>query len=311
MELTNEFEVAVPVAEAWSVLTDVERIAPCLPGAELKEVEGDEYRGLVKVKVGPITASYRGAAHFTELDEVAHRAVLQAEGRETRGQGNASATIVATLSASDLGTKVQVATELSITGKVAQFGRGVLADVSAKLLDQFVQNLETMVLAPAPDTAGEPDSGTNVQAAAGTQPQTKKKAPAQPKSEPAPEADSAPAAKSERTGDSEPDAGAEPETPPKAETPPKPEPKPRTRPKPKAAPAASNAAKLDDEVAGTPETEVPTPTVRQIHSAPAEPVDLIGMAGPSLARRVLPFASVAGVLLLARIVVYALRRRKS
>src|ERR1700683_827592 len=129
MELTNEFEVAVPVAEAWSVLTDVERIAPCLPGAELKEVEGDEYRGVVKVKVGPISASYRGAAHFEELDEATHRAVLKAEGRETRGQGNASATITATLSESGSGTKVQVATDLSITGKVAQFGRGVLADV--------------------------------------------------------------------------------------------------------------------------------------------------------------------------------------
>ncbi|MGA2474622.1 MAG: SRPBCC family protein, partial [Acidimicrobiales bacterium] len=136
MELTNEFEVAVPIQVAWAVLTDAERIAPCLPGAELREVEGDEYRGVVKVKVGPITASYQGTARFTELDESGHRAVLRAEGRETRGQGNATAEITASMMPSGSGTKVSVLTDLSITGKVAQFGRGVLADVSTKLLGQ-------------------------------------------------------------------------------------------------------------------------------------------------------------------------------
>ena len=97
MELTNEFRVGVPVERAWEVLTDVERIAPCMPGAQLQEVEGDEYRGIVKVKVGPITAQYKGAARFVEQDEAAARAVLRAEGRETRGQGNANATITAQL----------------------------------------------------------------------------------------------------------------------------------------------------------------------------------------------------------------------
>ena len=91
MELTNEFRVGVPVEQAWEVLTDVERIAPCMPGAQLQEIEGDEYRGIVKVKVGPITAHYKGAATFVER-EAPTRAVLRAEGRETRGQGNASAT---------------------------------------------------------------------------------------------------------------------------------------------------------------------------------------------------------------------------
>jgi carbon monoxide dehydrogenase subunit G len=146
MELTNEFEVAVPVERAWAVLTDLERIAPCLPGAQLREVEGDEYRGSVKIKVGPITTSYDGTIRITELDESAHRAVMKAEGRETRGQGNVSALITATMLSSGSTTKVTVATDLSITGKVAQFGRGVLADVSAKLLDQFVVNLESTVL---------------------------------------------------------------------------------------------------------------------------------------------------------------------
>jgi len=148
MELTNEFNVAVPVEAAWVVLTDVERIAPCLPGAELREVEGDEYRGVVKIKVGPVTTTYKGAARFIELDEAGHRAVLKAEGRESRGQGNATAIITATMVPTATGTMVTVTTDLSITGKVAQFGRGVLADVSAKLLDQFVANLESTVLTP-------------------------------------------------------------------------------------------------------------------------------------------------------------------
>jgi carbon monoxide dehydrogenase subunit G len=147
MELTNDFRVAVPVERAWAVLTDVELIAPCLPGAQLQEIEGDEYRGVVKVKVGPITAQYKGQATFVSQDPDAHVAVLRAEGRETRGQGNANATITATLLPDGAdGTAVSVVTDLTITGRVAQFGRGVLADVSAKLLDQFVENLETTVL---------------------------------------------------------------------------------------------------------------------------------------------------------------------
>ena len=154
MELTNDFRVSVPVEQAWALLTDVERIAPCMPGAELQEVDGDEYRGVVKVKVGPITASYKGKATFKEKDDAGHRAVLLAEGRDTRGAGNASATITATLTADgDSATSVSVVTDLTVTGKVAQFGRGVMADVSAKLLNQFVECLESTLLAdetPAP-----------------------------------------------------------------------------------------------------------------------------------------------------------------
>jgi len=146
VELTNEFRVGVPIERAWDVLTDVERIAPCLPGAQLQEIEGDEHRGIVKVKVGPITAQYKGSATFVERD-APRRAVLRAEGRETRGQGNASATITATLAPDGDGTKVTVTTDLTVSGKVAQFGRGVLADVSAKLLGQFVDCLESTVLA--------------------------------------------------------------------------------------------------------------------------------------------------------------------
>ena len=145
MELTNDFEVEAPVERVWAVLTDVERIAPCLPGAQLEEVEGDEYRGIVKVKVGPITAQYKGAASFAEKDDAAHRAVLRAEGRDTRGAGNASADIVAELVEVDGGTRVTVITDLKVTGKVAQFGRGVMADVSKKLMGQFADNLRGLV----------------------------------------------------------------------------------------------------------------------------------------------------------------------
>jgi carbon monoxide dehydrogenase subunit G len=141
MELTNEFRVGASPDEAWALLTDLERIAPCMPGAELQEVDGDDYKGIVKVKVGPITAQYKGVARFVERDDAAHRAVLRAEGRETRGQGNASATITAQLTPDGEGTKVSVVTDLTIAGRVAQFGRGILADVSTKLLGQFADCL--------------------------------------------------------------------------------------------------------------------------------------------------------------------------
>jgi carbon monoxide dehydrogenase subunit G len=151
MELTNDFTVNAPIDTAWETLTDVERIAPCLPGAQLTEIEGDTYRGLVKVKVGPITAQFKGQASFVEKDTAQHRAVLKAEGRDTGGKGNASALITAQLEplAAEV-TKVTVATDLTITGKVAQFGRGALADVSEKLLKQFVTNLESTVLTNGP-----------------------------------------------------------------------------------------------------------------------------------------------------------------
>lgn len=148
MDLNHQFEVPVPVEEAWKILTDVERIAPCLPGAELQEVEGDTYRGVVKVKVGPIQAQFKGQASFVERDDAAHKAVLKGEGRDTGGKGNASAVITAQLSAlSPSNTECKVHTDLSITGKVAQFGRGAMADISEKILAQFVVNLNELISA--------------------------------------------------------------------------------------------------------------------------------------------------------------------
>lgn len=140
MELTNEFTVPLPQDQAWRVLTDLERIAPCLPGARLTEIDGDDHKGEVKVKVGPISATYKGVARFVEQDEAGWKAVLRAEGRDAR-QGSASATVTATLTPDGSGTKVLVSTNLTVAGKVAQFGRGVLADVSVKLLDEFAQCL--------------------------------------------------------------------------------------------------------------------------------------------------------------------------
>lgn len=155
MELNHSFTVQLGIDDAWKVLTDLERIAPCLPGAQLQEVEGDTYRGVVKVKVGPISAQFKGQASFQERDDERRRAVLKGEGRDTGGKGNASALITAQLEEVSEGvTTCTVHTDLTITGKVAQFGRGALADVSDKLLAQFSDNLGAL-LAEQPAVAGE------------------------------------------------------------------------------------------------------------------------------------------------------------
>ena len=146
MELNNEFRVAVPAAKTWQVLTDVERVAPCIPGAQLLSVDGDDFTGAVKVKVGPITVSYKGDASFQEKDEAAQRVVIKATGKETRGSGNAAALVTAQLKDEGDATHVVITTDLTISGKAAQFGRGVLADVSTNLIGQFARNLEAELL---------------------------------------------------------------------------------------------------------------------------------------------------------------------
>ena len=156
MELNNEFTVNVPVADAWKILTDLARIAPCLPGAELTEIDGDTFRGHVKVKVGPILAQFKGQASFLSRDDAAHTATLKAEGRDSTGKGNAAAVITARLtSLSPTSTKCVVATDLTISGKVAQFGRGALADVSDKLLGQFSENLNQLISTGTATAASE------------------------------------------------------------------------------------------------------------------------------------------------------------
>ena len=230
MRIDNSFTVGLPAEDAWKVLLDVERIAPCMPGAELQEVTDEEYRGVVKVKLGAITAQYKGAVRFAEVDEAGGRIVLRAEGRETRGQGNASATVTATLRPAGEGrTEVAIETDLTISGKIAQFGRGVMADVSAKLLDQFATCLQSTVLAgSAPAPAPSPG---------------------------------ATATTAEIVADELADVA------------------------------------LDDPERAAQFVEAVAPKARMIESKPAEPVDLLAVAGGSVAERAVPMA-IVGVLLL-------------
>jgi carbon monoxide dehydrogenase subunit G len=277
MDLSNEFTVPVPVERAWEVLTDVELIAPCLPGAQLQEIEGNEYRGIVKVKVGPITAEYKGAATFLEQDVANRRIVLEAAGRDTRGQGSASAVITATMTETGSGdgvsTHVVVDSDVTIKGKVAQFGRGMIAEVSAKLLTQFVECLEgkleaeptSAVAAPAeePSAAAEPEVA--------------------PQASPAPEPEPTPEPVSD-VGAPEPTPEPEPAVPA--------EPAPTTPTEPAPTPVAAEPA---------PEAAAPVeaaPTVRKIDHAPNEAVDLLGTAGAPLAKRLVPAAVGFFVLLL-------------
>jgi carbon monoxide dehydrogenase subunit G len=168
VELNNEFRVAVPAAKTWEFLTDVERVAPCLPGATLLSVDGDEFTGAVKVKVGPITVSYKGEAAFQEKDAAAQRMVLKANGKETRGNGNAVAVVTAQLKDEGDATSVVITTDLTISGKAAQFGRGVLADVAANLIGQFAKRLEADLLGGS--AAGPQTHGATSQPATATQP---------------------------------------------------------------------------------------------------------------------------------------------
>ena len=141
MKLENTFTVPVSIDTAWQVLLDVERIAPCMPGATLTGRDGDTFTGNVKVKVGPINLTYGGTATITSRDDAAHVAVIEASGKETRGSGTAKALITARLQETDGSTEVAVETELTITGKPAQFGRGVIAEISGKLVTQFADRL--------------------------------------------------------------------------------------------------------------------------------------------------------------------------
>jgi hypothetical protein len=171
MELTNTFRVAAPVDRAWAMITDLERVAPCLPGAALLGVDGGDYRGAVKVKVGPVTAQYEGIARFTECDDEKHHAVLRAEGRDVRSQGNAAATIDLRLTPRGGGTEVVVVADLELAGRVAQFGRGVIADVSGKLIGQFAQRLEEeMALEPMRTPEHVPEPGAIRRPAPGIRP---------------------------------------------------------------------------------------------------------------------------------------------
>jgi uncharacterized protein len=155
MKLENEFTVPAPVERAWEVLLDVERVAPCLPGAAIEGSEGDAHAGTMTIKIGPITARYRGTVKIEQADEADRRAVMRAQARDSRGQGTAAATITSTMEAVEGGTRVHVETDMRVTGPAAQFGRGVMQDVSAKLMGRFADCLAEEIAggAPAPEAA--------------------------------------------------------------------------------------------------------------------------------------------------------------
>jgi carbon monoxide dehydrogenase subunit G len=157
MRFEHEFSVPVPVEQAWAVLLDVERVAPCLPGATLDIFEGDEFTGRMKVKVGPITVTYRGSARFEDVDKDAHTLTIQASGKEARGSGTASATVRARMTPGEGSTSVSVETTFNVTGRPAQFGRGVMAEVGAKLIDRFAENLARLLSEPMVEPVAAPE----------------------------------------------------------------------------------------------------------------------------------------------------------
>jgi carbon monoxide dehydrogenase subunit G len=225
VELEHEFTVPVPVARAWEVLLDVEKIAPCMPGAAVDSVDGDSFTGRVKVKVGPITVAYAGKASFLEKDATAHRAVVEAKGRETRGSGTAAATVTASMTEEGGSTRVNVVTDLAITGKPAQFGRGVMNDVGSKLIGQFADCVASTITESG--SAGSADQPT----------------------------------------------------------------------------AAVAGAEVDDQAAGAP------PSGTSAAARPtAEAIDLVAVAGGSVAKRVLPVVAIVAGIVVAWVLVRRLRR---
>ena len=153
MKIANEFTVNAPIEDAWNVLTDLEQVIPLMPGAAMTGRDGDDVLGKVKTKVGPVTSEFSGKVHFVEQDHTAHRAVIDGKGKEARGTGNAAATVTAQLHDAGDRTRVTVDTDLKVVGKLAQFGSGMLQQVSEKLLGQFVDSLEAKLSADSAPTA--------------------------------------------------------------------------------------------------------------------------------------------------------------
>ena len=266
MQLTHSFTVPADIEQAWQVLLDIERIAPCMPGAALDSVSGDDFTGTVKVRLGPISLTYKGKASFIEKDAAAHRVVIDAQGKDARGNGTAKAVITATLADDGAGTAVKVVTDLHITGKPAQFGRGVMVDVGNKLIGQFADCL-------AGKLAGEELPGAVVQPEAGVT-----------------EAAASEAAVGEAAA-SEAAVGeaAVGETPPSG----------RPVPAPGAAPAGYTSAQPPARPSVVPPRPVQRPSAHEV-----EPIDLLGSAGPAVAKRLGPL--LAAVLIL----IWLLRRRR-
>ncbi|MGY1681510.1 SRPBCC family protein [Geodermatophilus sp. SYSU D01176] len=305
MQLENSFTVPVPIDEAWRVLLDIERIAPCMPGAALDSVTGDDFTGRVKVKLGPINLTYQGKASFVEKDEAAHRAVIDGRGKDQRGNGTAAALITAQLKAEGDTTRVDVLTDLNITGRPAQFGRGVMTDVGNKLLGQFADKLAAQLAsgdegataaAAAPAPAEKATPAKKVAAtAAGVAEEVAASAEQVPGDGAAAEKARTTAAAAKKTAAAATDRISGGDTAPVAAT---------------AAPAAtgtSPAAPATSPAASAPAA----PAARQVgprHAEP-EPIDLLEVAGgAAFTRYAAPLAGAAVLLLVVTLVVRRRRR---
>jgi carbon monoxide dehydrogenase subunit G len=272
VRLDHEFTVPAPIGEVWQAVVDPERVAPCMPGATLTKVEGDRFSGTVKVKLGPISLLYKGNGEFVEKDDTAHKVTIKASGKDARGAGTAAATVTLTLTETDTGTRGAVATDLAITGKPAQFGRGLISEVGGKILDTFAGCLSGK-LAPEQESssAAAPDAGpalTSVPASG---------SPAAPAPAPAPAPTSASAS-----------APVEPAA--------KPEP---------AVKAAPTTPEINTEPKAASTTPADRPPLRSVPAAPeTEAIDLLDYAGPSLLKRVAPvlvaIAAVVGLVAIIR-----------
>jgi carbon monoxide dehydrogenase subunit G len=278
MRLDHTFTVPVPVDQAWDVLLDVPRIAPCMPGAALTDFDGESFNGTVKVKLGPIQLTYKGKGRFVERDEAARRVVIEASGRDVRAAGTAAATVTAVLAPDGDSTRVDVATELTVTGKPAQFGRGMLADVSGKLLNQFADCLAGQLAASAPEPTAAPASESAAGSATAPASASATGSATAPASESAAGSATAPAPESATGAASE--SAATPAPEPAGD-------------QPAVASPASSAA-------GAPAPPAPAPPDE------VEPIDLLKVTGISgAARRYAPYA--AGVIVVGALVWLVIR----
>ncbi|MGY1708447.1 SRPBCC family protein [Geodermatophilus sp. SYSU D00758] len=321
MQLENSFTVPVPIDEAWRVLLDIERIAPCMPGAALDSVEGDSFTGRVKVKLGPINLTYQGKASFVEKDEAARRAVIDGRGKDQRGNGTAAALITAQLKEEGDTTRVDVLTDLNITGRPAQFGRGVMTDVGNKLLGQFADKLATQ-LGQGDQPAAEPGPAAKAAAtAAGTAEEVAASAEQVPGEGAAAKTTRKAAGAAKKTAAAAADKAAKPAAEaaaPTGTTPAKATPAaPVTTPAgPAATPASTPAAPVTPAPAAPAATTTPAGPAAAPASTPArsteepEPIDLLEVAGgAAMARYAAPVGAAALLLLLITLVVRRRRRR--
>ncbi|WP_067454453.1 SRPBCC family protein [Actinomadura macra] len=312
MELDHDFTVPVPVDQGWQVLLDVERVATCMPGATLDSIDGEEYTGRLKVKVGAMTITYRGTARIVSADESSRTVTLEAAAKEARGPGTASATVQARLHEEEDGTtRVTVHTKLNVTGRPAQFGRNILSEVGSKIIDRFAKALAAELESPA--SAKAPKA---TEAKATTKPATRTNGSPQPKTTPKAgsakknaASEKAPKPKPTTRAEPTPDTEAAPQTGPTAGT----EQASKAEPTSSSASEAEHPAKADPapQKAKADSAEPVTPTSDQPaekHTQSDDAIDLLEFAGPSLAKRAVP--AMGGLVVLAVAVRYLTRRRK-